>query len=57
MSVARTGLKQGEKWLRTVLRGFPLVAQWVGLCFHCTAHRFDPWSGTKIPHAAQHDQI
>ena len=23
-------------------------------CFHCRGHRFNPWSGTKIPHAVQH---
>ena len=21
-------------------------------CFHCRGHRFNPWSGTKIPHGA-----
>ena len=26
------------------------------LCFHCSGHGFDPWSGTKIPHAAQRGQ-
>lgn len=26
------------------------------LLFHCRGHRFDPWLGTKIPHALQHGQ-
>ena len=25
-------------------------------CFRCRGHGFDPWLGTKIPHATQHSQ-
>ena len=27
-----------------------------GLCSQCRGHGFDPWLGTKIPHAVQHSQ-
>ena len=31
--------------------GTSLEVQWLRLCFHCRGCRFDPWLGTKTPHA------
>lgn len=33
-----------------------LVVWWLRLHFHCMGMGFDPWWGTKTPHATQHGQ-
>lgn len=42
--------------IKRISVGNSLVVHWVGLCFHCQEHRFNPCQGTKILQVAWHGQ-
>ena len=42
--------------LNKLSQDFPGSPDVTTLSFQCKGRRFDPWSGTKIPHAAWHGQ-